>query len=394
MSETEPANVSNGRRYAFLVVLALLLAVAFEGAARAVFLLVPTWEKTRLLLRGEIDFGPTGAAQYSVGQAYLLYIPSPNYHNESGLSHNAHGYRGKALPQARTPRVARILFLGGSTTYGWSVNDSEQTYPAHIEHLLNAHLPDGFDSVEALNAGIPWGTTAEMLTHYHFKFHFYNPDLVVLNPGGNDAQGLIAPYYHPDSSNWRQPLIPAQPAAPRARRLLQSRLVALFLVPILYDPYPDSKFVNFDGRPPLAPWYDRSTANPDHVVPNVPRDEIAFSHNLNALIDEIQKDGHKMLLVPFRLHPQTPYSEGMKAAVRLEEEILIEVGRSRGIPVAPFPADVISPQNWTDTCCHLNGAGNLEKAKHMLPYLRAALSVPPGGTALPADGVGRVHRDR
>jgi lysophospholipase L1-like esterase len=382
MSDTESATPTAGRKYLFVGVLALVLAVAFEGVARAVFVLVPTWERARLLLRGEIDLGPTGAAQYSVGQAYLLYIPSPNFHNETGLSHNAHGYRGKALPQARRPRVARILFLGGSTTYGWGVPDSEQTHPAHIERLLNAQPPAGFDSVEVINAGIPWGTTAEMLTHYHFKFHFYHPDLVVLNPGGNDAQGLIAPYYHPDSSNWRQPLIPAQPAAPRARRLLQSRLVALFLVPILYDPYPDSKFVNYDGRPPLAPWYDRATPNPERAVPNVPRDEIAFSHNMNALVDEIQKDGHTILLVPFRLHPKAPYGDGMKAAIALEEEILTDLGRSRGIAVAPFPASVVSDSNWLDTCCHLTGAGNLEKARHMLPYVRAALEAPHDGAAI------------
>ena len=28
---------------------------------------------------------------------------------------------------------------------------------------------------------------------------------------------------------------------------------------------------------------------------------------MNALVDEIQKDGHTILLVPFRLHPKAPY---------------------------------------------------------------------------------------
>lgn len=386
--------LSAARRYVFLTILVLLLAMTLEGAARVVFAAVPAWEKRRLLLRGEIDLGPTGAAQYSVGQAYLLYVPSPNFHDDSGLSHNAHGYRGKALPQARTPRVARILFLGGSTTYSWGVPEPDGTYPAHVERLLNEHPPEGFSSVEALNGGIPWGTTAEMLTHYHFKFHFYDPDLVVLNPGGNDAQGLVAPYYHPDSSHWRQPLIPAQPAAPRARRLLQSRLLGLFLVPILYDPFPDSKFVNFDGRPPLVAWYDKATPNDERLVPKLPREEIAFHHNLTVLIDEILKDGHKVLLVPFRLHPQTGFGAGLKAAIALEEEMLLELGRRRGLPVAPFPAEVISPQNWIDTCCHVNGAGNLEKARHVLPYVSAALATArsENGSEPAAEKVGEPHR--
>lgn len=373
MSDSDALPAWSPKKYAFMVVLALLLAVAFEGLARVAFLLLPAWERTRLLLRRDIDPGPTGSAQYSIGQAYLLYIPSPNYHNESGLSHNAHGYRGKVLPQAKRPGVARILFLGGSTTYGWGVPDSGQTYPSHLERLLNAQPPRGFTSVEALNAGIPWGTTAEMLTHYHFKFHFYDPDLVVLNPGGNDAQGLIAPYYHPDYSHSRQPLVPAQPAAPRARRLLQSRLVALFLVPILYDPFPDSKFVNFDGRPPTAPWYDRTSPNRKGELPDIPEADVAFKHNLEALIDEITKDGHATVLVPFRLNPRTNYGPGMRAAVDQEERLLRAMAVSRRLAFAPFPAAAISESNWLDACCHLNGSGNLEKASHVLPYAREAL---------------------
>jgi lysophospholipase L1-like esterase len=370
----------------------LLQVLACEAVARVLFLWVPRLEKTRRLLRGELEFEPT--FQYSVGQAYLLYVPTPNYKNDSGLQHNAHGYRGKALPQARTPGVARILCLGGSTTYGWGAWDSDQTYPAHLERLLTAQPPAGFKAVEVLNAGLPYGTTAEMLTHYHFKFHFYDPDLVILNPGGNDAQGLISPYYHPDYSHWRQPLVPPQQVAPRARRLLQSRLVALFLVPLLYDPYPDSKFVNFEGRPPMAPWYDKALPNPERRLLDIPKQDIAFSHNLDLLVDEILKDGHKLLLVPFRLNPRTDYGPGMMAAVKQEEQLLRDLATSRQLPFAPFLADIISPENWLDACCHVNGRGNLEKANHLLPFARRALETlsnpertgqwPPAAAAAPS----------
>lgn len=379
MNGVQTAALSPRRKLAFVAVLTVLLALALEGASRLVFRVVPAWERTRLLLRGEVAADPGGQAQYSVGQAYLLYIPSPNFHNASGLTHNAQGYRGPAYPQAKRHGVARILCLGGSTTYGWGAWESSQTYPAHLERLLNEQLPPGVTSVEVINAGIPWGTTAEMLTHYHFKFHFYDPDLVVLNPGGNDAQGLIAPYYHPDYSNWRQPLISAQPAPPRARRLLRSRLLALFLVPILHDSAPDSKFVRFDGQPPIASWYDRSSANPSGTVPDIPRSDVAFGHNLTVLVDQILKDGHKVLLVPFRLNPKTDYGAGMMDAVALEEEILYDVSRSRGVPVAPFPADVIAPENWVDACCHVNGAGNLQKARHVLPFVRTLLETSSNG---------------
>lgn len=379
MPENTSVSISRLKRCSFIAVLILLQIVVLEGAARVAFRLVPRWEKIRRLLRGDDDYGP--AFQYSAGQAYLLYIPAPNYKNDSGLEHNSQGYRGKPLRQARTPGVARILCLGGSTTYGWGTWDNDQTFPAHLERLLNANPPAPYTRVEVLNAGIPWGTTAEMLTHYHFKFHFYNPDVVILNPGGNDAQGLIAPYYHPDYSHWRQPLIPPQKLAPRARKLLSSRFVALFLLPVLYDPYPDSKFVNFDGRPPAAQWYDRAAPNPERNLPSIPDDEIAFKHNLKALIEEIRSDGHKVVLVPFRLNPATDYGPGMMEATRKEEQLLKGLAAEYRLPFAPFPAETISPANWLDRCCHVNGPGNLEKARHILPFVQEVLAANPVPTS-------------
>lgn len=35
----------------------------------------------------------------------------------------------------------------------------------------------------------------------------YQPDVVIINEGGNDAQGYTLPFYHPDNSNWRRPLV-------------------------------------------------------------------------------------------------------------------------------------------------------------------------------------------
>src|SRR5262245_19293545 len=98
--------MARNRKWIFIAIFCVIQVIILEVVARRTCRVAPKPENYRQLLRGEVDLGP--AAQYSIGQAYLLYIPAPNFHDESGLEHNAHGYRGRILPQARTPGVARI----------------------------------------------------------------------------------------------------------------------------------------------------------------------------------------------------------------------------------------------------------------------------------------------
>ena len=168
-------------RYAFFT--ELVCAIVLETA-------LPELNQMRKILKGDVPAGES--FQRAIGQSYLNYVPAPGYTDEGGIQHNEQGYRGNPVTFQRRPGVKRILFLGGSTTYGWGIGRADQTYPAYLEHLINqALLPSG-GKVEVINAGLPWGTTAEMLTHYHFKFHFYRPDLVILNPGGMTRNRLTS----------------------------------------------------------------------------------------------------------------------------------------------------------------------------------------------------------
>jgi lysophospholipase L1-like esterase len=140
--------------------------------------------------------------------------------------------------------------MGGSTTYGEGSAKANETYPAYLETLLANDLPTGWKGIEVINAGIPYGTTAEILTQYQFKFHYYRPDLVILNPGGNDAVGLVLPHYHPDYSHWRKAMQAPQPLQPAGRALLHSRLVSALLIPLLYGAHPASdSFIKLDRTP-------------------------------------------------------------------------------------------------------------------------------------------------
>lgn len=369
MSGGEPgrdATVSRGRKVVLWLALLSVTLLGGEGLARLTFALVPRLQKTRALLAGELV--PV-SYQGTIGQAYLHYVPAPLFEQDGFRQHNEHGYRGKLVPVERTPGVARILCLGGSTTYGWGEPDPDQSYPAHLERILRESPLPGWRDVEVINAGLPWGTTAELLTHYQFKFAYYLPDLVIVNAGGNDARGTVIPGYQPDYSHWRQPLMLPRPLPDRTRFLLGSRLLAAAAVFLLYDPAPDtSTFVAAHGRRPPVVWYD------EQARPRGAPAGLAFQRNLERLADLILSDRTKLLLVAFRTRADDSYGQEIGRVISEEERFTEELARRRGMSYAPFPRDVISRGNWVDALCHTNGEGNREKAAYLAPFARALLA--------------------
>src|SRR5262245_35769534 len=88
----------------------------------------------------------TGSIQITndmlVSHPYLLYDNAPNYSTHGFKQHNAAGYRG---PEIGEKRKIRILVLGGSTTYSWSVWDPQKTWTARLEQMFPP------DTVEVIN---------------------------------------------------------------------------------------------------------------------------------------------------------------------------------------------------------------------------------------------------
>jgi len=358
------------KKYIKVISYVIYLLIITEIASRFMIKkILPEWEKTRQILAGESQPQPF---QNCVSQAYLLYTPAPGFTNKDGLQHNMHGYRGRLIPVKRTPGVKRILCLGGSTTYGWKVASPDQSYPAYLEKILNE---EGNQKYEVINAGIPWGTSAEHLTHYHFKFHFYDPDLVVINAGGNDAQGLVEPYYSPDYSHWRKSMVLPQPLSPFGRVFLKSRLISLLIVPMIHGVNPGSDtFIRPANLPPDAPWYpQREMFNNKDGTLSIPENEIAFKHNLVQLVNEIKLDKVKVLLVPFRPSPINKYSSKLLVAMSIEEALLKKISIEHSVFFAPYPLETISQKNWLDNC-HNNAEGNDEKARYLAPFVKKILS--------------------
>lgn len=374
--DAPPPRISGGKKLLFVGILVAMPLLLCEAVARRVIPHEVNVGRRILLGREGVQLR---RMQNTIAQPYLLYISAPNYGNERwGPQHNEDGYRGPAVPMDRRPGVYRILCLGGSTTYGATVGRASQAYPAALEELLRADLPAGCDDVEIINGGLCWGTSAELLTHYHFKFHYYRPDLVIINSGGNDAQGYTLPYYHPDNSHWRQPMVNLRPLPDGVRWIAHSRLAGLAILNLFYaDQLHGGQFVIKEGARPPAPWFKPGgelRAEPREI----PREHLSFLHNMEALIRSIQADGARVLLVPFRASPEGYKEKAFELSqIERHERIVTELAAKYATGFAPFPASVISPRNWTDHC-HLNPTGEREKAAHVAESVKSILQATVG----------------
>ena len=105
---------------------------------------------------------------------------------------NAQGFRGPAIAAQAAPGVARIAFVGDSTTMGWGVAEKE-TFANQVVEMLarQGYKVDGF------NEGVGnWNTTQE-LTNFREVGAKMKPDIVALTYFINDGEPM--PTYKEES---------------------------------------------------------------------------------------------------------------------------------------------------------------------------------------------------
>jgi lysophospholipase L1-like esterase len=62
----------------------------------------------------------------------------------------------------------------------------------------------------------------------------------------------------------------------------------------------------------------------------------------------------------------------MTRQILRHEQIFKDFAQKYKVGFAPFPAEVITFSNWVDHC-HLNPAGERQKAEHIAPYVLSLL---------------------
>jgi lysophospholipase L1-like esterase len=98
---------------------------------------------------------------------------------------NHDGFRTEPVSRAKAPGVYRIVLLGDSLTFGWSVNQDER-FSRLLQDRLNTVAAGR--RYEVINLALPGYTMyhgAQVFEHYALR---YDPDMVVVAFGINDAR--------------------------------------------------------------------------------------------------------------------------------------------------------------------------------------------------------------
>ena len=177
MSARGPRDV--GLRVALLAASTLVAALLLEVAVRALGL-------DRRIVERALYYQLADPPVHRVSaDRFLHYELRPgsahrtcDAHGCGAVTINALGARGPLRPLARAPGSLRVLFVGGSTTYGAGVDDA-QTLPAALERALARGAPPG-RAVEVWNHGTSAYTLAQVAWLARHKLDALRPDVVVV----------------------------------------------------------------------------------------------------------------------------------------------------------------------------------------------------------------------
>jgi len=165
------------KRTAFRIA-ALLLALGFiEGTAQIAY-------RVRSPQRLWIAEAAPSQPRLFAGHPYLAVAGRANLQARFGntvSTHNSLGYRGAEPLSHKVPGRARVVAVGGSSTYGIFVSD-EDAWPARLARKA----PD----LEVLNFGVPGYATVEHVIQSTFQFADLAPDVAVYYVGWNDLPNV------------------------------------------------------------------------------------------------------------------------------------------------------------------------------------------------------------
>ena len=189
--------VSYKKQFTFFIILILIFAVIAESILQVIDIIPkkcyfndsPIFDKIskdkKQKLCDEIHRMGVGVSR-ELAPIPLLF---PDKHGEY-VNINSDGFRGEEFNFSETDY--KIFFLGGSTIFGVGSLSDETTIPWQVEKKLQEK---GYD-VKVINAGIPAATTLDelyLLDNFLLK---YNPDMVVMYDGYNDAGGFNLRKFH------------------------------------------------------------------------------------------------------------------------------------------------------------------------------------------------------
>ena len=292
---------------------------------------------------------------------YMLYTITPSWQKGENV-HNTQGYRGEKEILPKQDGVVRIVTLGGSTTYGWGVENPAHAWPAVLEGVLNDSQSK---KVEVINAGIPYGTSAEMLGQYMFRTQWLRPDILILHTGGNDGMPLMFPNYHPEYTHVRAHGSKPTPR-PLERWVVKSHIVRAFYMVWLH------RMANtiYQSEPGAGMGSLDATVSLERAKNTEP---VGFYRNIETMIRMAKSQGTQVLLVPFIDNPlftNVPppiahLEEVINEVIDKNKNVLTKLSQEHQLDIV-YLHDTKFEGMFTDNC-HLDEQGQALKAKQIAP---------------------------
>lgn len=300
---------------------------------------------------------------------YTLFEPRPNVRSLSGLAHNDMGFRDHRS-FGHDPHAIRLVFTGGPTVYGATIQDNDHLFTRLLENLLNNafRMERGQRHFEVINAGMANATSAEMLLRQIFAVSEVSPALVVVQAGICDTWPRIASdEYHSDFRQMRKRyghgrwLTPGLSIADSIARALIWR--SAVLTRLLGDRVP--------AEPLLELTNHNNTGRRDRLTRNPPR---FFERNLRYLLAINREMGAMSMLVgdPVPVTDPLRQSSSYSLAVSEHSAVMARIAADLGLPFVDLSIRMPLRDEIRERDKYLNAAGQRELAGLMFDELLAS----------------------
>ncbi len=314
---------------------------------------------------------------------HLGYIPTPGWQRGADR-HNALGFRGPEIETAKPPGVARIVCLGGSTTYGNKVDDPEDAYPGALQRELRARGR----AAEVVNAGCPGWSSLQSLINLQIRVTELSPDLVIVYHGMNDVHARLV--WPPEA--YRRDQSGHVSLDPTPCRWWETSSALRTLAVVTGVSQPQASLSRAFGLPPATAYslefwkQTRAGVYPQGFFSEVPvsrmleaNPPIYFEANLRDIVATVRRSGGEALLVTWAFSPraltgddprlETPeYGE----AIAQQNEVVRALAARMAVPLLDLAAEYLPDSDYRDGY-HFTPAGNRHRAALLADLIEGEL---------------------
>ncbi|HLP51582.1 MAG TPA: SGNH/GDSL hydrolase family protein [Chitinophagales bacterium] len=329
------------------------------------------YQKLRKMLAHEGPQGEYLSKYLAVPNLHLT--PNPTYKSANGiLAHNTLGYRGPAYTTVKPANVYRVICLGGSTTYGFNLEKYQDAYPYLLERELNESIKTGalknqtvFDSAQVLNAGIEGANMFIVLAQYMYKYRLFNPNMIIVHEGINDAYAYTGNIYNTDYAHLRTNLLQLKPLSRPLQWCMKSNFLSLVIIAFNYS---DTIMINKVVDDPAYPqWCRCEKGNCDYFD----KSRNAFFQNSLMLSRLTLADSLQLVFFPMmynRHDAEKASNKDIKFAIDSHAGFWQQLANSKSSTCLNIDPMTIDPKYFFDAC-HLNPQGNALKAAVIRPQI-------------------------